>query len=96
MPDLLPECNVGVRTGRVSGRDVRSWSWTSTGEGVLVGQGTSAGVADRHHLGTRYGGLARAALVLPAPATDERVGGRVKVRWVNDFDEGARRFWTST
>ena len=22
------------------------------------------------------------------PATDERVGGRVKVRWVNDFDEG--------
>jgi len=35
------------------------------------------------------------------PATDERVGGRVKVRWVNYFDEGrllaaAHRFQQQT
>ena len=53
----MPECNVGVRTAAVAGRGLfRSGRGHRQREGVLVGEGTPAGVADRHHLGTRYGG----------------------------------------
>lgn len=89
LPDLMPECNVGVRTGRIEGaklqvvvvdidREKSCW-WAKehlpqTPIVTISGRDT-AGWRGQHWYYKR-------------PETSERVGGRVKVQWVNDFDEG--------
>lgn len=91
MPDLTPECNVGVRTGRVAGARIavvvvdidseKACWWVkehlpATPIVAVSGRDTS-GWRGQHWYYRR-----------PDTAPGERVGGRVKVQWVNDFDEG--------